>query len=553
MVRLCALQRQRTAFQVPALAAVIARHAAVAIGRRRDRTPDTGPVTSSDAFRLMRWAEDWAAFDRAVTELARAVVPVQRTGLLVSSAADRELRPVPGAFGLDPAIVLPGRSLDDWSGSAARVLATGQPYLANDAADDPGDGYGDAFALRRLITVPVQVGGRRVAVLQAVDKPAPFTTADIEWLAGVGSAAACAAEVLQLREQAARSERLEALFTSTAVAIAAGQPVHAELEDRLDELLAALGATVIGMVPRDGAPIVRRAQPAQALLEPGFLAQARGAVGYRAFDAPGRGGAQPGWSATHVPVSVDGRAVATLSLLRIGDGAAEMERDALARMAQLIALAWATEGYQRGLADAARRAERQRISDELHDQVAQLLFAARLSLDAGAEAQPDAIHGPAAARARDLLVRAEAATRAIMDRNAGPEETRLSELLARLIAEVEEEYGRAVGLEVSPASDDAAAALNSAARRLLARAAREAIVNAAKHAGPCQINVRLALTRRRRLMLTVVDGGVGVGPRRADGYGTAALRRAIRRQGGTLRVGAASPSGGTRVTTSLPV
>ena len=556
MVRLCALQRRRVAFEVPALASVVARHAAVAVGRRRGRPGDAGPVTSSDAYRLLHSADDWAALDRAVTELACAVVPVRRTGLLVWSPEDQELRPVPGAFGLGPTVTLAPQPQQDWAGSAARVLATGQPYVANDVAEDVEEGYAEAFAVHRLVAVPVQVGGRRVAVLQAVDKAEPFTAADIEWLTGVGAAAACAAEALQLRERVTRTERLETLFTSTAVAIASGQPLHEQLDDRLDELRGALAGTVIGLVPRDGDPIVRRAQPAQAPLEPSFLAQARGAAGYRAFDAPGRGAGQPGWGATHVPVIVDGRAEATLSLLRVGSGpAVAIERDALARMAQLIALAWATEGYQRGLADAARRAERRRISDELHDQVAQLLFAARLSLDAAAEAEPEpgGAGTSVAPRARDLLVRAEEATRAIMDRNAGPEETRVSELLARVISEVEEEYGRAVGLEVSPASEDAAAELTPVVRRLLARAAREAIVNAAKHAGPCQINVRLALTRRRRLLLTVTDAGVGVGPRRADGYGTAALRRAIRRHGGTLRVGAASATGGTRVTASLPV
>jgi signal transduction histidine kinase len=94
--------------------------------------------------------------------------------------------------------------------------------------------------------------------------------------------------------------------------------------------------------------------------------------------------------------------------------------------------------------------------------------------------------------------------------------------------------------------------MSQSAKSLIARAAREALVNAAKHAGPCQLAVRVSVTQRNRLLLTVTDGGIGVGARRGDGYGTAALRRAVRRHGGSLRV-LGSAIGGTRVAVSLPI
>jgi signal transduction histidine kinase len=121
-----------------------------------------------------------------------------------------------------------------------------------------------------------------------------------------------------------------------------------------------------------------------------------------------------------------------------------------------------------------------------------------------------------------------------------------------VVQAVEEEFGRPVSLDIAPDAAVATRALNRFAAGLLARAAREALVNAAKHAGPCRLGIRLTVTRRRRLLLTISDSGMGVGNRRGDGYGMAALRRAVRRHGGVLRVHPVS-TGGTQVAVSLPL
>jgi signal transduction histidine kinase len=155
-------------------------------------------------------------------------------------------------------------------------------------------------------------------------------------------------------------------------------------------------------------------------------------------------------------------------------------------------------------------------------------------------------------RGRDLVLRADQATRQMMEQNSQESDGRLSDRLAALVGGVEEEFARPVTLEIAPAADDAAARISRPAMNLVARAAREALVNAAKHAGPCQLAVRVTVTRRNRLLLTVTDGGIGVGPRREEGYGTAALRRAVRRQGGVLRVNEVS-TGGTKFAVSVPL
>ena len=83
--------------------------------------------------------------------------------------------------------------------------------------------------------------------------------------------------------------------------------------------------------------------------------------------------------------------------------------------------------------------------------------------------------------------------------------------------------------------------------------ARELLINAAKHAGPCRATVKLRLGMRDRLLLTVIDDGVGLdADRAAAGHGLRAIRGALRAQGGTLRV-SAGLTGGVHATAAIGV
>ena len=75
------------------------------------------------------------------------------------------------------------------------------------------------------------------------------------------------------------------------------------------------------------------------------------------------------------------------------------------------------------------------------------------------------------------------------------------------------------------------------------------MINAAKHAGPCRLQVGLT-AQRARLRLTIADDGVGLQP--GSGYGLRALCRAVRVRSGTLLVHGV-PGGGTVVSVSLPI
>lgn len=198
--------------------------------------------------------------------------------------------------------------------------------------------------------------------------------------------------------------------------------------------------------------------------------------------------------------------------------------------------------------DAARADERLRIADDLHDDVAQLLFAAQLTLETTLQRKdvdPDA--ATAIATAHKLLVRAEDAIRTMIHGLTPPDTADLDVRLRAMAARVGEELRLSVDVDLD---DDAVATahdLSQAMRDGLVRVAHEALVNTAKHAGPCRAWLQLSLVEPHRIVLTIADDGrsgvraTGTGgdarmrPHRG-GHGLAALCRTMTAQGGTLSV-----------------
>jgi signal transduction histidine kinase len=563
---ICALQRARRRFKNTGLTPTFARHLAISAAIRRpgwQRDPARRLARAWDhdgaAAILGLWELEqggYEALHRALADELDATTGATRLGVLVWDEWENLLRPIPGAFGTDPEELPAAHDLDDWSSSAARVFASGEPYVTNSADDDAGvlKDHVDTVGFRRLLTVPLHIGAHRVGVLQLADKPTDYTLADVRAVSGLASWVAVCVRVARMRHALLLRERLEEVLAQVAIDIASGRDHQDFLGSTLDALCAALAGSMIAVVPAAANPLIRRRGPVRRTLEEMVLRHSREAKTLRVYAAgPSKPGSL-GWAALHVPVRLDGAQVATLTVLRTGgDAFNQVECRALSRFAHLVALAWATEQYQRHLAECARVTERQRIADELHDNVAQLLFAARLSLDFALEIPglPDGALS-SVQHARELLPRAEAATRTLIERNSSTGEDHLSDRLAALVDSIEEEFARPVVLEIASGAVEAANMMSRSATNLVARATREALVNAAKHAGPCQLAVRVTVTRRHRLLLTVTDTGIGVGARREDGYGTAALRRAVRRHGGVLRVNSVA-TGGTQVAVSLPL
>jgi signal transduction histidine kinase len=223
-------------------------------------------------------------------------------------------------------------------------------------------------------------------------------------------------------------------------------------------------------------------------------------------------------------------------------------------MASLIALSWAWGRYQQQRAALTRLEERQRIADDLHDKVAQILFAAQMQLDCIIEDATVAEENRSqAALARALLIRGDNAIREVIAKISRPLATGLPDRLYEVVEGIDEEFRVPVYLEISDEAVEAGRRAPRAAGDTLVRVAREALVNTAKHAGPCRASVTLDVPAADRLRLRVADTGTGNAVRRgAESHGLTSLRRSVRRHGGSLRV-TRGKAGGTVVTVSLPI
>ena len=208
------------------------------------------------------------------------------------------------------------------------------------------------------------------------------------------------------------------------------------------------------------------------------------------------------------------------------------------------------------LARANRRAgvlaERQRLSGEIHDTVAQGFTSIIMLLqaaDADVERQPAAARGHLALAletARDNLAEARALVAALAP--AGLEPGALDAALRRLAATADGHPGAAARFEVR----GTAVPLPRPAEVMLLRVAQEALANARKHARAGQAIVCLRYGEGQ-VSLDVTDDGSGFDPgQAADGYGLPGMRARAEEAGGRLQV-RSSPGCGTTVSVVVPV
>ena len=208
------------------------------------------------------------------------------------------------------------------------------------------------------------------------------------------------------------------------------------------------------------------------------------------------------------------------------------------------------------LAQANRRAgvlaERQRLSGEIHDTVAQGFTSIIMLLqaaDADVERQPAAARGHLALAletARDNLAEARALVAALAP--AGLEPGALDAALRRLAATADGHPGTAARFEVS----GTAVPLPRPAEVMLLRVAQEALANVRKHARAGQVIVGLRYGEGQ-VGLDVTDDGPGFDPgQAAGGYGLPGMRARAEEAGGRLQV-RSSPGCGTTISVVVPV
>lgn len=257
---------------------------------------------------------------------------------------------------------------------------------------------------------------------------------------------------------------------------------------------------------------------------------------------------QNGWTATAIWVSVAVFGGSAVFASAMGLWISQV-MDKSARRAELIGeLQRTRDALAAANREAGVQAERERMSAEIHDTLAQgftsivtLLQAAEVALPADAE-EARRLVGLAQRSARTNLAEA----RALIAELAPPDlqASSLAESIRRVVQVAAAEAGlqatfESTGTSTRSPGDDV----------VLLRAAQEAIANVKRHAGASRVDVRLDLDGPARL--TVVDDGQGFDPTSVAGFGLAGMRHRLEQVGGTVEV-ASAPGAGTRIEVSVP-
>jgi GAF domain-containing protein/ligand-binding sensor domain-containing protein len=197
--------------------------------------------------------------------------------------------------------------------------------------------------------------------------------------------------------------------------------------------------------------------------------------------------------------------------------------------------------------------ERQRLARELHDSVTQGLYGVTLYAEATARQLTSGSIGLATDHLRELRDTAQEALREMrllifeLRPSVLESEGLVNALRARLEA-VEERAGLAVEFEV-----EGETILPSSVEEGLYRIAQEALNNALKHAGACNISVCLKSVGER-VILEIVDDGTGFDPStavEAGGLGLDGMLERAAQMGGELMLNS-EPGAGTRVRVEVP-
>ena len=189
--------------------------------------------------------------------------------------------------------------------------------------------------------------------------------------------------------------------------------------------------------------------------------------------------------------------------------------------------------------EAAENRERRQIARDLHDDLGQTLAAARIRLAALCNDEREEVR-KVAIEVDALIGSADKATRSLAAQLAPAVlyELGLCPALECLAEEIEQTFG----LKVMVVDDGEPKPLSQEARSILYRAARELLINVAKHAGT-DAAVLKTLREGDRIVLQVSDAGIGFDPapisevsRHDQGLGLVSVRERLSFIGGTVHV-----------------
>src|SRR6266403_295722 len=204
----------------------------------------------------------------------------------------------------------------------------------------------------------------------------------------------------------------------------------------------------------------------------------------------------------------------------------------------------------------AEEAERRRIAEMLHEDLQQLLVAARMQLAALGRTQDAVQREPIAREIADVLERSFQLTRSLSIELAPPVlyEHGLAAALEWLAAETRKNYN----IEVTVEADFSANPKTADVRIFLFRAVRELLLNSAKHAGGSAVHIKMQHRRPDKVRIIVTDEGPGFDPNSLDDKRTGSqtvglpnIRDRVSSFGGEFHINS-GPKRGTRITLSLP-
>src|SRR4051794_11706859 len=228
-------------------------------------------------------------------------------------------------------------------------------------------------------------------------------------------------------------------------------------------------------------------------------------------------------------------------LVRLGaGGSAEVERLTAAYNRMLARLE--DERRQAGLATVrAQERERQRIAQDLHDEVNQALTAILLRLEASLVRAPEELRPEIGETKRlatqameELLQLARQLRPTVLDDHG---------LVAALHTQVED-FATQTGLRPPLHTRGPAPTLSPEQQLAIYRVLQESLSNVAQHAGATAVEVELSFVGR--ITLTVTDDGCGFVAGRAGGLGLTGMRERALLAGGRLVI-RSEPGQGTRV------
>jgi signal transduction histidine kinase len=203
----------------------------------------------------------------------------------------------------------------------------------------------------------------------------------------------------------------------------------------------------------------------------------------------------------------------------------------------------------------AEEAERRRIAEMLHEDLQQLLVAARMQLAALCKTRDAGEREPIAREIADVLERSFKLTRSLSVELA-PQvlyEHGLAAALEWLAAETGKNYNVKVTVEADSSANPKAADV----RIFLFRAVRELLLNSVKHATGSALHVTMQHLRPDKVRIIVADGGPGFDPTSLDAqltssqkFGLFNIRERVSSFGGEFHINS-SPKRGTQITLSL--